>query len=215
MQDRLRVLVSELQHRTRNLMAVVLGVMRRTRKGSPDLDRFAIAFQSRLDALARVQGLLSRLDEGDRVAFDELVQAELGAMGALDRGEGGVQVTLDGPKGVRLRSSTVQTFALALHELATNAIKYGALAQRGGRLALRWRRARLASGPGLRVEWVESGVVMPEPGAAPQGGGYGRELIERALPYQLGAETTYELGADGVRCTITLPLSSSKERADA
>ena len=103
----------------------------------------------------------------------------------------------------------MQTFALALHELATNATKYGALAQREGRLVVRWRRARLAGGPGLRVEWTEGGVAMPALGAAPQGGGYGRELIERALPYQLGAETTYEMAADGVRCTITLPLSSS------
>jgi two-component system CheB/CheR fusion protein len=77
MQDRLRVLVAELQHRTRNLMAVVLGVMRRTKRGSPDLDRFAADFQNRLDALGRVQGLLSRLDEGDRVAFDELIRTEL------------------------------------------------------------------------------------------------------------------------------------------
>lgn len=219
MHDRLRVLVAELQHRTRNLMAVILGVMRRTKKGSPDIDRFTADFQNRLDALGRVQGLLSRLDEGDRVAFDELIRAELGAMGALDEDGLGLQVMLDGPKGVRLRSSTVQTFALALHELATNAAKYGALAQKGARLDVRWRRLRDGDdgglGPRLRVEWEESGVAMPEPGTPPQGGGYGRELIERALPFQLGAETTYELSADGVRCTITLPLSLSTERADA
>lgn len=215
MQDRLHVLVSELQHRTRNLMGVVLGVMRRTKRGGVDPQRFAADFQSRLEALARAQRLLSRLDEGDRVAFDELIRAELGAMSALDEDGWGARVTLDGPKGVRLRSSTIQTFALALHELATNAAKYGALAQRAGRLAVRWRRTPLASGPGLRVEWAESGVAMPAPGTPAQGSGYGRELIEQALPYQLGAETIFEMGADGVRCTITLPLSSSTERADA
>jgi hypothetical protein len=65
------------------------------------------------------------------------------------------------------------------------------------------------------VSWTETGVSIPDPGAAPQGGGYGRELIERALPYQLGAETTYGLAPDGVRCTIVLPVSSTMERDHA
>lgn len=174
-----------------------------------------------------MNGLLSRLNEGDRVAFDELIVAELAALGVVDASGQGERVTLDGPKGVRLRSGTVQTFALALHELATNAVKYGALRQPGGQLAVRWRRTRgrprnagghadgRGDGPRLRVEWTETGVARPEPGAAPQGAGYGRELIERALPYQLKAETAYELGPDGVRCTITLPLSSVEERTRA
>ncbi|WP_210529644.1 PAS domain S-box protein [Rubellimicrobium arenae] len=215
LQDRQGVLVAELQHRTRNLMGVVRATLATTLGEHPTQEAFVPAFRGRLDALARVQGLLSRLHEGDRVAFDELLRTELGALGAVDADGRGERVTLDGPRGVRLRSSTVQTFALALHELATNAAKYGALAQRDGQLAVRWRMLRGKDGPRLRVEWIETGVAMPEPGAAPQGTGYGRELIERALPYQLKAETTYELGADGVRCTITLPLSSREERADA
>ncbi len=206
MQDRLHVLVAELQHRTRNLMAVVLGVFRRTRRGKTDLAAFAADFESRVDALARVQGHLSRLDEGDRVVFDELIRAELGAMGALDQDGWGEQVTLDGPPNLRLRSSTVQTLSLALHELATNAVKYGALSTKDGRLEVRWARVEAADKPYLQVDWIESGVKMNANAGLP-GGGYGRELIERALPMQLGAETTFELGSDGVRCRITLPLS--------
>lgn len=84
-----------------------------------------------------MQGLLSRLDEWDRVTFDELIRSELSALnGEVDR------VTLDGPVGVALRSSTVQTFALALHELITNALKYGAFSQPEGWLAIRWRVER-------------------------------------------------------------------------
>jgi PAS domain S-box-containing protein len=105
MRDRLRVLVAKLRHRTRNLMGVVLRVMRRTRTGSRDLAGFVEDFESRLRALGRVNDLLSRLDEGARVTFGEPIRAELGALG-----EDG-QVVLDGPEGVRLRSSTVQTFA--------------------------------------------------------------------------------------------------------
>lgn len=208
-EDRQQVLLAELQHRTRNLMGVVRVVFNRTQRSSKTIAELALIYNDRLDALARVQGLLSRLNDGDRILFDELIHVELSAMGAIDAQGQGEQVVLDGPSGVRLRSSTVQTFALALHELATNANKYGALAQPGGQLQVRWRLLRTGNGTWLRIEWSETGVTMPTPGEAPQGSGYGRELIERALPYQLQAETTYELGPDGVRCTIELPVSES------
>ncbi len=207
--ERQHVLVAELQHRTRNLMGVVRSVADKTARASVDLDDFRERFRDRLEALARVQGLLSRLNDYDRVAFDELIEAELAAMsGSVDR------VRLSGPRGVRLRSSAVQTLAMALHELATNAVKYGALGQPGARLAVTWSlRAREQGGPPwLHIDWRETGVAMPAAGADPRGGGQGRELIERALPYQLGAETTYELGEDGVHCTILIPISATPPR---
>ena len=208
-EDRQQVLLAELQHRTRNLMGVVRVVFNRTQRSSKNIAELALIYNDRLDALARVQGLLSRLNEGDRILFDELIHVELSAMGAIDAQGRGDRVVLDGPSGVRLRSSTVQTFALALHELATNANKYGALAQPNGRLQVRWCLLRTSNGTRLRIEWNETGVSMSAPGVTPQGSGYGRELIERALPYQLQADTTYVLGPDGVRCTIELPVSES------
>ncbi|WP_159090149.1 sensor histidine kinase, partial [Xanthomonas fragariae] len=208
-EDRQQVLLAELQHRTRNLMGVVRVVFNRTQRSSKNIAELALIYNDRLDALARVQGLLSRLNEGDRILFDELIDVELSAMGAIDAQGRGDRVVLDGPSGVRLRSSTVQTFALALHELATNANKYGALAQPNGRLQVRWCLLRTSNRTRLRIEWNETGVSMPTPGVTPQGSGYGRELIERALPYQLQADTTYVLGPDGVRCTIELPVSES------
>ena len=110
----------------------------------------------------------------------------------------------------------MQTFALGLHELATNAVKYGALSRPEGRLLVRWS---LVNGPTgdwrLRVEWHESGVPVSSPSdGSPLRQGYGRELIERALPYQLGAETSYELTPEGVRCTITLPISTTHREAE-
>jgi PAS domain S-box-containing protein len=210
LQDRQQVLVSELQHRTRNLMSVVRVTADRSMRRSTTLDEFKLSFHDRLSALARVQGLLSRLEDGDRLTFDTLIRSELSVHGALDsRAE---QITLDGPDDVRLRSSTVQTLALAMHELATNAAKYGALKQPQATLSVRWRMAPMVGDdrPWLHVDWRESGVCMPPPDSAPQGGGQGRELIEKALPYQLGARTTYELGADGVYCSILLPVSDSR-----
>ena len=205
LQERQAVLVAELQHRTRNLMAVVRAMSDKTARSSADLDDFRAGFRDRLESLARVQGLLSRLDEHDRVSFDELVRTELSAMGA-----GVERVSMDGPAGVRLRSSTVQTLAMAIHELATNAVKYGALGQASGRLAVRWSLERSGDGgrPWLHIDWRETGVAMPGDGA-PQGTGQGRELIERALPYQLRARTSYTLGDGGVHCTISVPVSAS------
>lgn len=204
--DHMKVLVAELQHRTRNLIAVVRSLADKTLRGSASLDDFSMKYRPRLAALARVQGLLAYLPEGERVTFDALLRAELTAHAAF---EGGARVTCEGPAGVRLRSSTVQTLALALHELATNAVKYGALSQPAGHLAVRWRvePAEEEGHRRLHVEWRESGVVMPEVDTAAPDGGYGRELIERVLPYQLKAQTTYELGSDGVRCTIALLIA--------
>ena len=101
------------------------------------------------------------------------------------------------------------SLALTLHELTTNAVKYGALHQPGAHLHVRWRiERRAADQPWLHVEWQETGVVMPAAGAKPRGTGQGRRLIEEALPYQLKAETTYVMADDGVRCSIALPVSA-------
>lgn len=205
--DRLQVLLAELQHRTRNLIGVIRAIATRTAGDAASLQSFSQTFTARLDALGRVNGLLSRLEDGDRVSFDELLRAEFAAHGVADENGLGDQVTLKGRRGIRLRSATIQTFGLALHELTTNAVKYGALSTPEGHVEVTWRL--IATGDGeqrLRVEWRETGV----PGApASTRKGYGRELIERALPYQLAAETHYELGPDGVRCTITAPVSST------
>ena len=133
-----------------------------------------------------------------------------GGAGPLDRGETG---------------SVVQTLALALHELATNARKHSALAATNqGRLSVTWRVRDVAAANGaaprwLALEWIEEGTGLgwPRQGMAAarcgHGGGYGRQLIERALPYALGAKTHHELTeAGGVRCTIDLPLDRPPQR---
>jgi two-component system CheB/CheR fusion protein len=205
------LLVAELQHRTRNLMGIVQAVMRRTLAGARTLDEFRDRIDDRLSALARVQNLLSRREGGTRVAFDVLIRDELSAHLTLDGNGDGPQVQLNGPKGISLRSATVQTLALALHELATNAVKYGALSVPQGRLRISWGvQPDESGGQRLWVDWRESGVEdMPSPDAAARGGGYGRELIERALPYQLAARTTYAFEADGVHCTVEVTVASA------
>ncbi|WP_112381243.1 PAS domain-containing protein [Sphingomonas carotinifaciens] len=202
---RLRSLVGELQHRTRNLMGIVRSMAQRTAESSADLGDFSRRFITRLEALARVQGLLSRLDQDERVTFDVLIYNEILALGGPAHG-----ATLDGPLGICLRSSSVQPLSLALHELATNALKYGALGQEDAHLSITWSFEPEGQDgkPWLYIEWQESGVTMPSDSDMAISG-QGRELIEDALPHQIGAHVAYALGWDGLRCSIALQVSDS------
>lgn len=205
---RMEVLVAELQHRTRNLLGVVQALVDQSISESATFETFRRSIHARLGALGRVNGLLSRLKDGDRIPFDELIDVELTAIAGGNKAR---QVTLEGPKGVRLRSATVQTLALALHELATNAVKYGALSDPEGRLSVSWRSTReTGKQRWLHIDWRERGVALDLEAAPSAGGGYGRRLIEQALPYQLGATVDYRLAAEGLTCAIGLPISDAR-----
>ena len=201
-ESRMRIMVGELQHRTRNLIGVVMALVDRTGAASQTLDQFNASLGTRLMALARVQGLLSRAAPGDGVTFDNLLESELSA-----QAENGGTTTLDGPRGIVLNSISVQALAMALHELTTNALKYGALGQKNWRLDIRWRVQAENGSPWIIVDWKESGVETAQTTAGPRGAGNGRRLIENALPYQFGARTSFAIDLDGVHCTMALPLS--------
>ncbi|GGE09218.1 hypothetical protein GCM10011390_30390 [Aureimonas endophytica] len=199
--ERQTVLVAELQHRTRNLLALVGAIARQTHAVTGPSERFHEALADRLKALSRVQGLLSRVGD-ERITIRHVVERELEALGAI----ADPRVEFGGPNVV-LRRSAVQTIALALHELGTNAVKYGGLGCATGHLAIRWHLRREGGERRLVVEWRERGLAeMPVPRTAREGHGFGRQLIEKALPYQLKARTHYELGETGVHCVIDLPL---------
>ena len=205
-ESRMRIMVGELQHRTRNLIGVVMALADRTAIGAEGLNDFRSNFRDRLGALARVQGLLSRAAPAGGVNFDELLASELSAQSAKN---GGV-LTLDGPKGVALRPISVQALAMALYELTTNALKYGALGQRNGRLNIHWRAETENDAPWIFIDWRERGVDTARVPAGTKGDGSGRRLIEDALPYQFGARTTFVIEPDGIHCTIALPLSGAQ-----
>jgi PAS domain S-box-containing protein len=207
LKDRQQMLMSELQHRTRNLLAVVQGIAIQTQRSSDSLEAFGTEFESRLHALSRVQSLLARVDHHD-VDLRDLVTAELTA-----HSDGGAEgkMRVEGPL-VTLPATSAQAIGLALHELATNAVKYGALAQPAGRVEVLWREEVDAGKRRVVLEWTESGIAIPE-GGRPKRKGYGSTLIERALPYQLGAKTKLEFGAYGVRCTIVVPLNGKAAEA--
>ncbi|KTS10792.1 hypothetical protein SB2_12155 [Methylobacterium radiotolerans] len=193
---RQEVLINELQHRSRNLLSVVTAVADRTVKRGGSIE----AFEERLQALGRAQALLSKAGS-DTIEVGALIRAELAAYA----NEATARLTVSGPE-VHLRARQVQNFALAVHELTTNAVKYGALKVETAGLAVTWeiildRRERQR----LALDWVESGVAIDPEQTTRRG--YGTELIEEALAYAMGAKVDYALSADGVRCRIEMPLA--------
>jgi two-component system, chemotaxis family, CheB/CheR fusion protein len=201
MRDRQSALVGELQHRTRNLLGVVRSAAQRTMQSAGSLQEFSARFDRRLAALSRVQGLLSRSDD-EAITIGGLVRMELEVAGAWAHRD---RVAIGGPE-VRLRNTTVQILALAIHELAANARQHGALASESGELEVRWQIAAPDGERRLVIDWVERGIDATAERVDPARRGLGRQLVERALPYSLGAETRFELREDGLRCTIALPI---------
>jgi two-component sensor histidine kinase len=178
---------------------------------------FAAQIDARMQALARAQGVLSRRDAGSRVTFDTAARGAFSACSGSAPNGNWAQVSIDGPPDIPLHSSLVQTFALALHELRPTPSNMARSPRRTGILSVRWEELhRDGDGaPRLHVDWRESGVSdMPDASAAPRGGGYGRELIERALPYQLGAQTRFAFMPDGVHCTIEVDIPQRADEAE-
>jgi PAS domain S-box-containing protein len=201
LQGRQQVLMAELQHRTRNLLSVVQAIAKQTLRSTQSLVAFESQFTNRLHALSRVQSLLASVED-QVIDLRSLVTAELSAHSAAELDSKRVQIS--GPS-VALPANAAQAIGLALHELATNAIKYGALAHQSGRLDVRWSLEKERPTAEVILEWRERGVAIPVE-ATKMRKGYGSELIERALPYQLNAKTRLLFEPDGVRCEIRVPL---------
>jgi two-component system CheB/CheR fusion protein len=199
-EERQKLLMAELQHRVKNILAVVRSITTRTLEASNGLEDFAAHFDGRLGALARTQSVLAR-QAGEEIDLDEIVREELLSHAAREN----EQIVVGGPQ-VLLQQKAAETFSLAVHELATNAVKYGALSMPSGRVSVTWRVMNTSAGPKLLFEWRESGVpvVDPQPGRT----GFGRDLIERGLPYDLpGAATALSFAPGGLQCVIELPLN--------
>jgi PAS domain S-box-containing protein len=201
LQNQQQLLVAELQHRTRNLIGVIRSVARQTVESAASLNDFAERFNDRLEALSRVQGFLS---QSPSAGLAQLLEAELTAHGIEAKAP---RVVLEGPN-VDLPAGSVQTLALVVHELTTNALKHGAFANPAGSLSVSWSLRTESEGPFLTLIWRESGVAMKQNSGRAMRRGFGLHLIERALPYQLGATTSIEFTADGMVCRMELPIAA-------
>lgn len=193
-------LAAELAHRIANTLAVVSGVFQQTLRASPDMDGLSAAFSSRLAAMANANAVLLR---GQWAGADlrELAQMQLAPFIDGDR------LTIDGPKAT-LATAVSQSVALALNELATNALKYGALSAPGGSVALSWEILSREAGDVLRIVWTERGG--PEV-RTPQKSGLGSQLIERGVP---DAVVERRFDPQGVSCSIELPAERFAAQQD-
>jgi len=199
-EERQRLLLAELQHRVRNTLGVVRSVARRTAATSETVEDYAKHLDGRLEAFARVQAVVTRDPQGG-VDLQALITEELKAH-STERTPRTDQV--DGPK-VLLQPKAAELMALAIHELATNAAKYGALSRPGGRIRVQWDIDR--SRPEremLHFTWMESGVDISA--EVPRRRGFGSDLLERTLSYELGGEPQTEFTPDGIHWSILLPV---------
>lgn len=193
---RRRELIHELQHRMKNMLAVVRSIARRTAAHSDSVESFSAHFEGRLAALANVQVTLARTATG-RADLEDIVRQELVHSFGSDEG-----VVIDGP-AIALRGRMVELIALALHELAANAIKFGE-SPTGRGLAVTWEERRQPPDEHtLLLTWKEPGRPFVTETAR---SGFGLELIQRGLPYELDARVDVKHTTSGLICRIELPL---------
>jgi PAS domain S-box-containing protein len=196
-EERQVFLAREVDHRARNVLAVVQSILRLTKAGSPEA--YVAAVEGRIRALSRAHILLSE-SRWEGASLRRLVDEEL----APYLTGGAVRVETAGAD-LTLMPRAAQTVAMVLHELATNAAKYGALSNAAsGRIALSWA---IRDG-GLAIDWLERGG--PE-AAEPSGAGYGMKLIEASIQ-QIGGEVRFDWAANGLGCALRIPEAQSLAR---
>lgn len=201
-EEQLAILVAELQSRVRNILTAIRSVFLDTIEKRSEVAEAADHFRGRLDALARTQVIVAQTAAGT-ADLENLIRDELISVGLRD----GPNVRIQGPD-VLLSARIAEPLGLALHELTTNALKFGALKSKGALIDISWTVDPDADGV-LRLDlvWQERGVPAVAP--SPVRDGFGRALIEQALPYRLGAQTRLDFLGGGLRCVMSVPLDET------
>lgn len=191
-EERQVLLAREVDHRAKNTLAVVLSVLRLTR--APTTEAFITAVEGRVHALAATHNLLSstRWEGAD---LRKIVEEEMAPYHATHR----LRVVTDGP-AVVLLPATAQAVALALHELATNAAKYGALSTDSGKLQVRWRTGDDA----LVLDWIETGGP---PTVKPARLGFGLTIVRSSIEAQFRGGVSYDWRSEGLSCRLSIPAA--------
>ncbi len=191
-EERQLLLAREVDHRAKNALSVVQSVMRLTR--AETMDDYVEAIEGRVRALASAHKLLSQ-SRWEGADLHTLIEEELGPYRSA-----GINDIVASGTAVLLPAGTAQTLALALHELATNAAKYGALAVEDGQVEVSWH---LQSGE-LAIDWVENGGPKVVP---PRSSGFGTKVITTSVEGQLGGSIAFEWRTDGLRCAMKFPIA--------
>lgn|SRR5512139_333541 len=194
----LRLLLRELTHRSKNLLAVIQAMARQTARHAGSTDAFLAQFGSRLQALAASHDLLVR-ESWHGASLGELIRSQLSSY--LDGAA--KQVTIEGPD-LALKPEAAQNLGLALHELAINAAKFGALSVPAGRVAITWVQREDMADNAVELDWREQ--LGPKVKVRRKKG-FGSMVIERNLARALDAEVNMDFDPDGLHCHIVIPAS--------
>jgi two-component sensor histidine kinase len=195
-EDRQQALIRELDHRVKNMLATLQAIMATTIRRAASLDDFNRSFTARVGALSKTQSLLAA-SARQRASLRELLANELDA----HAGGGGPRIAVTGPE-VEIPAHLAMSLGMAIHELASNAARHGALSVRGARLSVTWREVRGL----LELHWMEYDVPSVRP---PERTGFGTQLLTRVLPGQHDAEVELRYEPDGLKARIRLPLGDA------
>jgi PAS domain S-box-containing protein len=203
-EERQGVLVAELDHRVKNVLATVSAIITQTQEASSSHVDFVIALNRRINSLARTHELLSE-SNWRGVSLAEIVRREL-----MPYTRGNTEAR--GPS-VTLKAEATQAVATVLHELTTNAAKYGALSNPSGRVSVQWRWLQNGSHDRLLIEWQETGGPLV---LVPSRSGYGTSIIRELIPFELGGAVELSFAPEGTRCQLEIPGAwASKDRQGA
>lgn len=192
-------LTRELNHRVKNALANILSILSLTRRRTDDIDEFADGLEGRIRSLSATHDLLTNSEWGT-TPIRSVIEAEMAHFSKSHD----AAVALEGPQ-VDLAPNDALSFGLALHELATNAAKYGALSVGEGSISIKWDLTE----PNLaEVEWLESGGP---PVKAERNTGFGTELIQKIVAHELRHPVELEFDPSGVRCVLRVPVRRRSE----
>ena len=201
-QDSIRAtLTRELNHRVKNTLANVLSILSLSRRKAHDLDSFVTTFDGRVRALSATHNLLMQTSWGP-TSIVEVIETEMAPYFEGDRRK----IVLDGPDAV-IAPNDALSLGLLIHELVTNAAKYGALSTAAGTLSLTWS---ITEAQQILFDWREQGGPTPVPHPKR---GFGSDLIEKVISRELRSDIKLEFPASGVRCTFAVPIRSVTEFA--
>jgi two-component sensor histidine kinase/CheY-like chemotaxis protein len=192
-QERQELMIAELNHRVRNILSLVRGLVAQSKDTAASTEEFAAILGGRIQALARAHDQITSLNWAP-VALKSLVESEAGAYLGARAG----RINMDGPE-VALDPKAFATLALVVHEMMTNSAKYGALADSTGQVDVVWRLDPSAS---LVIEWRESGGPPVQP---PSRRGFGTTIIERSIPFDLRGDAELRFDLLGVQAKFVIP----------
>lgn len=195
-EEHLRLLMREISHRSKNLLAIIQAMARQTARHAGSIDDFLNQFNARVQALARSHDLLVQ-EDWHGASMKDLLKMQLGPYVDADF----TQVSIAGP-AVLLKPETAQNLGLALHELASNASKYGALSVASGKITAHWKQIMDGEPNGIEFVWTEQGGPTVN---VPKKRGFGSMLIQQNLSRSLETDVDLRFERDGLRCRIVIP----------